>query len=297
MRSRLPAFGYAEACSVDDALSFLSSRGARAKALAGGTDLLTAMRMKGARPSALVNLKTIPGLDKIEGRDDGLHIGALATMQAVAGSPGVAREYACLAQAASVVGSWQVRCRATLGGNLCNGAPSAEMAPPLLVLGAKAAIAEPGGRRQVIDLERFFHGPGATECSQGKLLLEVIVPKPEEGLLTIYMKHSPRKAMDIAVVGVAVALSLDRAGHIIKDARIALGAVASTPLRAREAEESLVGRAFTCDVARDAGRLAAACARPISDVRASAEYRLEMIEVMVARALTALVDARRGGQV
>ncbi|MEW6107313.1 MAG: FAD binding domain-containing protein, partial [Bacillota bacterium] len=165
MRNRLPMFEYAEARSVDDALSFISTRGAGAKPLAGGTDLLVSMRMKGERPSALVNLKTIPGLDRVEDRADGLHIGALATMQAVADCPEVARWYTCLAQAAGVVGSWQVRNRATIGGNLCNGAPSAETAPPLLVLGAHAVVAEPGGARRTVNLERFFHGPGVTECS------------------------------------------------------------------------------------------------------------------------------------
>ncbi len=298
MRSRLPMFEYVEPGSLDDALSFLDARGPGARPLAGGTDLLVAMRMKGERPTALVNLKTIPGLADIQEREDGLHIGALATMQAVAESPEVVRSYPCLAQAAGCLGSWQVRCRATVGGNLCNGAPSAETAPPLLVLDAKAVVAGPGGSRQAIDLERFFRGPGVTECGPGSLLIEVVVPRPADGMRTAYVKHSPRRAMDIAVVGVAVGLALDdgaRGGPgRVREARIALGAVAPTPVRARKAEESMIGREFTPDLAREAGRLAALSAKPISDVRASARYRLEMIEVLVARELAALANATGG---
>ncbi len=295
MRNRLPRFDYAEACSVEDALTLLKQLGPGAKPLAGGTDLLVAMRMKGAKPDALINLKTIPGLDSIEARADRLHVGALATMQAVADCPEVARWYTCLAQAAGVVGSWQVRNRATIGGNLCNGAPSAETAPPLLVLGAHAVVAEPGGARRTVNLERFFHGPGVTECSAGKLLLEIVVPKPADDMRTIYIKHSPRKAMDIAVVGVAAGLAMQEGGRV-REARLALGAVAPTPVRAREAEAYLAGRVLTPESAREAGKLAVRSARPISDVRASAEYRLEMIEVLVARALMVLAATERGGQ-
>ncbi|MCR4402054.1 MAG: xanthine dehydrogenase family protein subunit M [Firmicutes bacterium] len=295
MRERLPRFRYMEARSVEEALSLLKELGPGAKLLAGGTDLLVAMRMKGARPDALVNLKTVPGLDTIEARADGLFIGALATMQAVADSPEVARGFGCLARAAGVVGSWQVRNRATVGGNLCNGAPSAETAPPLLVLGAKAHVAEPGGGAKVVDLDDFFLGPGVTLCSSGRLLLGIAVPEPPQDMWTTYIKHSPRRAMDIAVVGVAVGLALKDGGRV-REARIALGAVAPTPFRAREAEAYLEDRILTSEAAREAGRLAARAARPISDVRASAGYRLEMCETLVARALTALASCGRDGR-
>ena len=293
MRNRLPGFDYLEPRSVEDALAVLNRLGPGAKPLAGGTDLLVAMRMKGARPKALVNLKTIPGLDAIETRREGLYIGTLVTMQALADEPRLTDRFTCLSQAAGAVGSWQVRNRATIGGNLCNGAPSAETAPPLLVLGAKAHVAEPGGVRRHVDLDGFFRGPGATECSAGRLLLGVEIPTPPEGMRSIYIKHSPRKAMDIAVVGVAAGLALhDRCR--VREARIALGAVAPVPLRAREAEAYLVDRLLTPEVAREAGRLAARSAKPISDVRASAEYRLEMIEVLVARALMTLAGTEGG---
>ncbi|MGE5585874.1 MAG: FAD binding domain-containing protein [Bacillota bacterium] len=294
MRNRLPRFDYAEARSVEDALALLEELGPGAKLLAGGTDLLVAMRMKGMEPGTLINMKTIPGLGTIQACEDGLHIGALATMQAVADCPEVTHGYGCLAEAAGVVGSWQVRNRATIGGNICNGAPSAETAPPLLVLGAQAVVAEPGGGRSTFDLQEFFHGPGVTQCSAGKLLLEIVVPKPADDMRTIYLKHSPRKAMDIAVVGVSAGLAIQDAG-LVREARLALGAVAPTPVRAREAEAFLVGRRLTPESAREAGKLAARSAKPISDVRASAEYRLEMIEVLVARALMALAAAERGG--
>lgn len=292
MRNTLPSFEYVEAHTIEEALRLADSPGARF--LAGGTDLIVAMRTKGIRPQVVINLKTIRGLDYIDDRQDGLHIGCLVTMNRISESQEILSRYGCLAEAAGLVGSYQVRHRATIGGNLCNGAPSAETAPPLLALNARVIIEESNSRRE-IDLQQFFLSPGKTVCtnSGSALLREIVIPRSDNNLRTIYIKHSPRKAMDIAVVGVAVALSLDGTARI-REVRIALGAVAPTPIRAYTAESALVGRKLTASLAREAGRLAAGDAKPISDVRASAEYRREMVEVLVARALMTLLE-RWGG--
>lgn len=292
MRNKLPAFEYYEAHSLEEAVMMLHRADVLARPLAGGTDILVAMRMKGARPSSVVNLKTIPGLDSICEGSSGYHIGPLTCMDSVhrhfRGVPGCE----ALAQSAGAVGSWQVRCRATIGGNLCNGAPSADTAPALLVLGAKVTLAGPSERHdslstQCVDLDQFFRGPGLTAASEGRILTDIFIPCPSQRLKTVYLKHSPRRSMDIAVVGVCAGIEIDEAGQVTL-ARIALGAVAPTPFRALEAGACIVGKQLDAAVCAEAGRMAGAASRPISDVRASAAYRREMVEVLVARALQSL---------
>jgi carbon-monoxide dehydrogenase medium subunit len=295
MRSKLTAFEYAEASSPNEALSLFHAGGEKARYLAGGTDLLVSMRMKGVNPQALINIKTIPGLDGIERCASGYRVGSLATMEKVAEQFASVPGCECLSQAASVVGSWQVRCRATIGGNLCNGAPSAETAPALLVLNANAVILDINGTEKNIPMDEFFLGPGVTQCTNGAFLTEIFIPTPKPGFRSIYIKHSPRIAMDIAVVGVAVGLSLGD-DQCVEDARIALGAVAPTPIRALEAEKSLIGKRLEEATIEKAGILAARSAKPISDVRASAEYRLEMVETLTKRALIKLSYGVGGGR-
>lgn len=293
MRNRLPAFSYYEANSVDEALGMLHEGGEGARILAGGTDLIVAMRMKGTKPSVLVNIKTIPSLAEITEQGGELHVGPLLTMEQVERYFCAVRGCACLSHAARVVGSWQVRCRATIGGNICNGAPSAETAPALLALGAEAVIASYGGVSEVVDLENFFVGPGSTICGHDRLLVRLVIPRSTGETRTMYIKHSPRRAMDIAVVGVATSVTMDK-NQRVADARIALGAVAPVPIRVHEAEESLVGAVLDQCSIRTAAKIAASAAKPVSDVRASAEYRREMVEVLVVKALGDLAD--QGGR-
>ena len=253
--------------------------------VAGGTDLIPKMRYGQIQPKVVVNLKRIPGLAEIVPQDDGsLKIGALATLTQVASSPEVRERYPMVAQIAGKMASVPVRNLATVGGNLCNAAPSADLAPPLIALDAEAVIFGPQGKRRV-PLEVFFTGPGQTVLGRGELLTAVVVPPPDPQARGTYIKHAHREALDIAIVGVAAWVRFEEGGSVCEDARIVLGAVAPTPIRAREAEAAIRGAPLTEERIAEAGRLAAEAARPIDDVRGSAWYRREMVAVLTRRAL------------
>lgn len=260
--------------------------------LAGGTDLVIAIKEKGLVPKYIVDLKRIPSLSGIREETDGsLTIGAMTTMRDVEISPVICRRYPFLAQSAAEVGSIQIRNRATVGGNLANATPSADVAPSLLVLGAKARINGTDGER-LIDLEDFFRGPGQTVMRPEEILTAVLVPRSDERLVGEYIKFSPREMMDLAYVGVAVAFIFNKAEKKCEGVRIALGAVSPTPMRARKAEAVLENQILTEETAEHAGQEASKECKPISDVRSSAEYRKEMVRAMTKRAL--LNAAARG---
>lgn len=260
--------------------------------LAGGTDLVIAIKEKGLVPKYIVDLKRIPSLSGIREETDGsLTIGAMTTMRDVEISPVICRRYPFLAQSAAEVGSIQIRNRATVGGNMANATPSADVAPSLLVLGAKARINGTDGER-LIDLEDFFRGPGQTVMRPEEILTAVLVPRSDERLVGEYIKFSPREMMDLAYVGVAVAFIFNKAEKKCEGVRIALGAVSPTPMRARRAEAVLENQILTEETAEHAGQEASKECKPISDVRSSAEYRKEMVRAMTKRAL--LNAAARG---
>lgn len=279
-------FDYYAPTSLNEALALLAEQAGRARALAGGTDLLLKMRAGKLAPGCLINIKRIPELRGL-GYDEtqGLWLGALTTVAEIMASPDVCSRYPVLAHAAATMASVQIRNLATVGGNLCNAAPSADLAPPLIALGAQAHIVGPRGERSVA-LENFFTGPGQTALADDELLIGVTVPPPGAGLTAVYLKHTPREAMDIAIVGVAAAVALNEG--VCASARIVLGAVAPTPLVAQAAGAALIGRPLEEKHIAEAARLAAQAARPIDDVRASAWYRREMVEVLVRRALGAV---------
>ncbi|MFA6111773.1 MAG: xanthine dehydrogenase family protein subunit M [Candidatus Latescibacterota bacterium] len=286
------AIDYAIPGSVKEAVALLSQ--GQAEVLAGGTDLLLRLKADQPTPRLVVDVKRIPGFDEL--RFDvrtGLAIGPAVTLAALAGDPVVQRRYPALAQGAGLVGSVQIRNRATLAGNLCNAAPSADTAPPLLVLGARMRLAGPEGRR-TLALEEFFLGPGENALQPGELVVGIQVPAPRGRSGSAYARHTLREAMDLAVVGVGVALRLAPRRPVCEEIAIALGAVAPTPMRATQAEAVLEGEELTPERIAWAAGLAAAQSRPISDVRASAEYRRELVEVLTRRMLEAAVeDARR----
>jgi CO/xanthine dehydrogenase FAD-binding subunit len=204
--------------------------------------------------------------------------------------PQVRASYLAVAESGAVVGSVQVRHLATVGGNLCNAAPSADMVPPFLALDAEAVIAGPEGRRRV-PLASFFLGVRRTVLAPGELLLELVVPAPGPRSGGNYLRHTPRRELDIAVVGVASQVTLSN-GTCAK-ARIALAAVAPTPIRATAAEQALEGQPITPEGIDRAAELAVAAARPISDQRGSAEFRSHLVRVLTRRTLmTALERAR-----
>jgi carbon-monoxide dehydrogenase medium subunit len=196
----------------------------------------------------------------------------------------VREEYGIIAQGAAALGSFQIRCRATVGGNICNASPAADMVPGLICLGAVVKIAGPGGER-LLPLEDFFSGPGKTALGAEEILTEILVPPPQTPAGFHYTKHAVRKAMDLAVAGVAVALSSNPAKDRCATAKIALGAVGPVPMRAARAEDCLKGRKLDEEAVSRAALLASEDARPISDIRAAAEYRREMVQVITRRAL------------
>ena len=277
---------------VDECLRALAERGPEAKLVAGGTDLVPQLENGLLRPAWVVDLSGVPELRRLERADDGgLRIGATVTARTLEQDPGVRARYAALADSAALIGSIQVRNLATVGGNLCNAAPSADMAPPLLALDAEAIVAGPAGQRRV-PLASFFLGVRQTALAPGELLLALRVPAPGPQGGGAYLRHTPRRELDIAVVGVAAQLTLT--DGVCTRARIALAAVAPTPVRAPAAEQALAGHRVTAEQIARAAELAVAAARPISDQRGSADFRRHLVRVLTRRALT-IALARAAG--
>lgn len=276
---------FLEPASLKEAVAMLATHGARAKLLAGGTDLIVDIKEKRASsPECLLSLGQVSELNRLEYRDDtGLVIGALVRVRDLETSPVVKEKYPVLAYAAGTIGSRQIRNLATAVGNICNASPAADLAPALLVLEAQVKIVSSQGER-LVKLEQFFTGPGQSVLKPEEMVAEIRVPPPPPGSSAVYMKHSVRRAMDIALVGVAVLVKADAKKNIVADYRVALGAVASTPVRARRAEEILKGKTPQAEIILEAAQVASGEAQPISDIRSSAEYRQEIVRVLVKRA-------------
>ena len=259
----------------------------QAKLLAGGTDLLVQMKERARTPDTLVDIRRIPGANELcFDSKTGLSIGAAVTMRQVELMPAAQMHCAGLAEGARVVGSFQIRNLATIVGNICNAAPSADTAPGLIVQGAQVKIAGPDGLREM-PVENFMTGPGRTALETGEFVTGIRVPAPSPRTGSAYVRHTPRGAMDIAMVGVGAAVTLAPRTRDCQDARIVLGAVAPTPLRARAAERLLKGQRLTETLIAEAAEAAAEEARPISDVRGSAAFRREMVRVLTARMVAA----------
>jgi aerobic carbon-monoxide dehydrogenase medium subunit len=274
--------------SIDDCLRALAQKGADTKVLAGGTDLLPQLKNGLLKPARVIDLSGISRLRALEPANGrGLRVGAAVTARTLELDATVRGRYRSLAESGALVGSVQVRNLATLGGNLCNAAPSADMAPPLLALDAEAVIVGPKGERRV-PIATFFTGVRRTVLAPDELLLELMVPDPGLQSGGNYLRHTPRRELDIAVVGVASQLTL--ANGVCTKARIALAAVAPVPLRATTAEQSLEGQAVTAERIARAADLAVDVARPISDQRGSAEFRRHLVRVLTRRTLTTALE-------
>ena len=290
----MPKFEFAAPTTLDEALDLLAGPG-EARPLAGGTDLIDQLLTSRRTADLIVDLKRIPELQRLDLDGDGLHVGGATSCTAVHLDPKVAARYAALAESCGLIGSVQIQNRAAIGGNVCNAAPSADTVPPLLVHGARAVIAGSNGTREV-DLDEFFVGPGETVMSKGEMLSELILPEPPGNSASAYLRFIPRNEMDIAVAGVASYLEMDPSTSVVKSARIALAAVAPTPVRATEAERVLEGNAIDDALIARAGEAAVASARPISDIRGGAEYRRELVNVLTRRTLEACVARIDGNQ-
>jgi len=277
------SFDYHEPSSVREAVDLGARFGADGSFLAGGTDLLVQMRRGQILPRHLVSLHRVPGLDAIE-LNGTLSIGALVTHRRLERTAEFRGALAALAEGARVVGGHQIRNVATVGGNIANASPAADVVPVLLALDAAVTVVGPDGERS-LPLETFASAPGVTARRPGELLTRVGCPRlpPHSG--TAFLKAGRRRAMEISLVCVAVRLTLDAGRERCLEARIALGAVAPTTVRAHAAERSLRGRPLTDQALAEAGRAAAAECRPITDVRASARYRALLVATLVPRAL------------
>jgi CO/xanthine dehydrogenase FAD-binding subunit len=270
--------------SVDECVKALAQGGPETKLLAGGTDLLPQLKNGLLKPARVIDLSGVARLRAIEaGNGKGLRIGSAVTARTLELDRAVRASYLSLAESGALVGSVQVRNLATLGGNICNAAPSADMAPPLLALDAEAMITGPKGERRV-PIATFFTGVRRTVLAPDEILVEIVLPNPGSHSGGNYLRHTPRRELDIAVVGVASQLTL--ANGVCTKARIALAAVAPIPLRATAAEQALEGQAVTPDRIKRAADLAVEAARPISDQRGSAEFRRHLVRVLTRRTLT-----------
>ena len=270
--------------SIDDCIKALAKGGPESKLLAGGTDLLPQLKNGLLKPPRVIDLSGVARLRTIEaGNGKGIRIGSAVTARTLELDRAVRGSYLSLAEGGALVGSVQVRNLATLGGNICNAAPSADMAPPLLALDAEAVITGPKGERRV-PITTFFSGVRRTVLAPDEILVELVVPNPGAHSGGNYLRHTPRRELDIAVVGVASQLTL--ANGVCTKARIALAAVAPVPLRATAAEQSLEGQAVTPDRIKRAADLAVEAARPISDQRGSADFRRHLVRVLTRRTLT-----------
>ena len=277
---------------IEEAVSLLRRYGKKAALMAGGTDFLLRLERGLVAPRVVVDLKKIRDLREIQSSRAGLKIGAATLMEEIASSRLVQTRYAILAKGAASVGSIQTRNRATLGGNLCNASPAADTASPLIALGGRARIAGAKRVREVL-LEEFFLAPGKTCLQANELLKEIFIPSPLQRSAGAFHRCT-RTAMDIALVNCAVFLSLTPKGEIVQEIRIALGAVAPTPVRVQAAEDVLRGKKPDEKMIEEAADCAAAGVRPIDDVRSSASYRRAMVRVLTKRAIEeALKEAGR----
>jgi aerobic carbon-monoxide dehydrogenase medium subunit len=281
-----PSFAYHRPATLEEACRLLVAE-PRAAILAGGTDLMVHLRQpqRGKRPPAVVNVKRIPGLAEIHARADAIRIGALVTLAALIEHPVIQAEYPVLPFTARYMGSPAIRHLATVGGNLCNASPAADLPPVLLTLDAEVEIVGASGPRR-LPLERFFRGPGQTALATGEILAWIQFPRRHAGWVLRYERLDVRRAMDIAIAGVAIALRRD--GVRVAEARVALGAVAPAPLRVPDAEAALVAGGLHPSAIERVVELAVAAARPITDVRATAEYRRDMVGMLLRRAFAAL---------
>jgi CO/xanthine dehydrogenase FAD-binding subunit len=283
-----PSFEYFEPSTPEEAVAILAKYGDGAMLLAGGTDLFIKMKQGIIEPKCIVRVLQ-PSF--VEETPDGFHIGAATKLRTIEKSHVMTAKFPALYEAIRLIGSVQIRCMATLGGNLCNASPAADTAPPLLVLRAKVKILGKHGTR-IVPLNEFFVGPGKTVLSQAELLTEVHIPHPHERTGMAFIRLS-RASMDIAKISIAVLLELD-GNNRISAARIALGSVAPTPIMANESAELLKGSRATKDVLTKAAQRVADEIRPITDIRSTAEYRKEVAHV-IARDALELAYSRAGG--
>jgi CO/xanthine dehydrogenase FAD-binding subunit len=289
----LPKFDYHEPPTLEEALHLLSEFGGNAKLLAGGTDVLVRMKLKVDKPTHLISVARIPGLDQVIPRDrHGITVGGGVTAAVLSSHELVMDRFAPLAVAAGKLGAPMIRNRATIGGNLVNARPAADFPPPCMVLNATLRLKSNAGERDVPVCD-FFRGPGETVIEPHELLVAIDIETPPPWSGGAYIKLGQRKALEISMVNVAALLTLESPDGPITNARIALGAVAPTPVRAFAAEQLLIGEKPSEELFQKAGEVGVGMCSPITDHRGTMEYRCMMIEVLTKRALGMALEQAR----
>ena len=289
----MQAINYEAPKTVADAVKLLSAHGEKARPLCGGTDLIIQMRAGVRRPEYVVDVKNIEEMRRISfSLQQGLRLGAAVPAIEIYENSDMRKYYPGLTEAAHLIGSLQIQSRASVGGNLCNGSPAADTTPALIALGAKGRVIGPKGER-LVPVEEFCTGPGRTVLDPGELLVEVQIVSPARHSSDAYLRFIPRNEMDIAVVGVGAALTLDLDDDRCTDARIALGAVGPTPIFAKEASQALVGKKLDDAAIDRAAQLAVAASSPIDDMRGTAEYRRHVVGVLTKRVLAKAAERAR----
>ena len=290
----LPEFELLIPESLEEAITILAEKGDECKIVAGGTDVYVDMHGSFESKPVIVDIKKIKELkvfDYYPG--DRLEVGALTTHHFLDRSPVIREHFAALQEGASQVGSVQIRHRGTIGGNMCNAVPSADTLGPLLVLDAIAVIVGPEGRREV-PVDEFFLGPKKTVLKNGELLEKIIIPdKKSKG--SAYIKFTRRNAMDLALLGASAYMDIDDEG-LCRDVRISLTTCAPVPMRAREAEAVLEGKAPDEENLIAAGLAASKEAKPRSSWRCTEEYRRDVLKSIVPRALRIAADRAEKGE-
>ena len=288
-------FEFATPSSIDEAVKLLASNGDKAGMIAGGTDILVQMRSGRRTPSVVVDVKSIPELNALSyDASKGLTLGAAVPCYKIYEDKTLAAAYPGLIDTAWLIGGIQIQGRASIGGNICNAAPSGDSIPALIALGGVCNIAGPNGPRE-LPAEEFCTAPGRNALQNGEMLVSISFPAPVAHSGANYQRFIPRNEMDIAVVGVGSGVVLDASGQNFVSARIALASVAPTPVFAKEAGDSLAGKAVSEEAIQQASELAMAAAKPITDMRGTIRQRTHLVGVFTRRTLNNAIERARGG--
>ncbi len=285
-------FEYCAPDNLQEAIGLMAMHKGSAKLLAGGTDLIVFMRARSKRPDLIIDVKKIPELSELQLDKAGLTIGASVSCREIYENEQIAGQYSALVDSTILIGGIQIQGRASVGGNLCNAAPSADTIPTLIAYSAIANVVSDTGARQ-IPVEEFYVAPGQTILND-EILVNIFIPKPAPRSGARFLRFIPRNEMDIAVANAAAFVELDEAGQNFRSARIAIGAVAPTPLFVEEAGAALIDKLVNEESLLNAACIARDAASPINDMRGTVEHRKQLVEVLTRRALYGAIERTRG---
>ena len=288
-------FEFVSPSSIDEAVKLLASKGDQARIMAGGTDMLVQMRAGRRTAPLVVDIKGIPELNVMSyDATKGLTLGAAVPCYKIYQDATLSKVYPGLIDTAELIGGIQIQGRASIGGNICNAAPSGDSIPAIIALDGVCNIAGPKGTREMA-AEDFCTAPGQNALQDGEILVSISLPVPQAHSGANYLRFIPRNEMDIAVVGVGTSVVLDASGQNFVSARISLASVAPTPVFAKEAGDSLAGKPVSEEAIQQASELAQAAAKPISDMRGTIRQRVHLVGVFTRRTLNNAIERARGG--